>query len=95
MPVSAGAIGTKTSNVTAEVSPGEPIPRKKEKKLKLLPRSPVPGRVRRRPLVVRDGMDLVEVTSLVQEVLERVSDTERELRRLRKEGSLPKARVRG
>lgn len=39
-------------------------------------------------------MDLADVTSLVQEVLERVSETERELRRLRREGSLPETRVR-
>lgn len=49
---------------------------------------------RARPLVVTDDMDLADVTSLVKEVLERVSETERELRRLRKEGSLPKTRVR-
>ena len=66
--------------------------RRKKKKLRLPPREQNAGV--RRPLVVRDNMDLADVTSLVQEVLERVSETERELRRLRREGSLPETRVR-
>ena len=35
-------------------------------------------------------MELSEVRSLVNEVLERMSENERELRRLRNEGLLPK-----
>lgn len=45
--------------------------------------------------MVTDDMDLSDVTSLLKDMLERVGETERELRRLRKEGSIvPKDRVR-
>lgn len=41
-------------------------------------------------LVVKDDMELADMMALVTDVLERLSETERELRRLRKEGSLVK-----
>lgn len=40
--------------------------------------------------MVTDDMELADMMALVKEVLERLSETERELRRLRKEGSLAK-----
>lgn len=49
----------------------------------------------RRPLAVKDGSDLEELTALLRDVLDRVGETERELRRLRSEGAIvPKDRVR-
>ena len=44
----------------------------------------------RKPLVVRDDMDMADMTSLMNELLERMSEHERELRRFRSEKGLPK-----
>lgn len=88
LPVNKGGVRSKATKGTTQVSAEIRVPRKKMKR-RLPPREEV-----RRPLVVRDNMDLADVTLLVQEVLERVSETERELRRLRREGSLPETRVR-
>lgn len=53
-----------------------------------------PGTSKRKPLVVTEGSDLQELTALVKDVLDRVGETERELRRLRNEGVVvPKDRV--
>lgn len=49
-------------------------------------------KIGRRPLVVTDDMELADVTSLMKEVLERVGENERELRRLRKEAAVAKPR---
>lgn len=44
--------------------------------------------------MVTEGSDLQELTALVKDVLDRVGETERELRRLRNEGVVvPKDRV--
>lgn len=71
------------------------------RKLRRRPRSPtsrVPadGTPGVKALVVKDDMELADMMALVTDVLERLGETERELRRLRKEGSLAKPnRVRG
>lgn len=71
------------------------------RKLKRRPRSPTSGGGADgtpgvKALVVTDDMELADMMALVKDVLERLSETERDLRRLRKEGSLVKPnRVRG
>eukprot|EP00752_Nemacystus_decipiens_P006778 g6087.t1 len=65
------------------------------RKLKRRPRSPTSGGSADgtpgvKALVVTDDMELADMMALVKDVLERLGETERELRRLRKEGSLAK-----
>lgn len=70
------------------------------RKLKRRPRSPSSGGAAEgtsgvKALAVTDDMELADMMALVTDVLERLGETERELRRLRKEGSIAKpSRVR-